>query len=65
MAGERKAIQSLRPSDYTTAFGRAEGFSWRGGRGTAESRALTMRGEGGGKLGKNFRGNIQKRYFVR
>src|SRR5580658_4819063 len=48
VAAERKAIQSFRPSDCTTAFGRAEGFSRRGGSGTAESRALTMRGEGGG-----------------
>ena len=48
VAVERKAIQSLRPSGFTTAFGRAEGFEGRGGSGTAESRALTRRGEGGG-----------------
>jgi hypothetical protein len=47
-AVERKAIQSFRPADLTPAFGRAEGFSWRGGSGAGESRALTMRGEGGG-----------------
>jgi hypothetical protein len=33
VAAERKAIQSFRPSDFTTAFGRAEGFSRRGGSG--------------------------------
>ena len=50
VAAERKAIRSFRPSDFTTAFGRAGGFSRRGGSGTVESRALTMRGEGGGAL---------------
>jgi hypothetical protein len=47
MATERKAIQSLRLR-LRDGLGRAEGFSRRGGSGTAESRALTMRGEGGG-----------------
>jgi hypothetical protein len=49
-AGERKAIQSFHPSDFTTAFGRAEGFSRRSGSGATASRALMMHGEGSGVI---------------
>jgi hypothetical protein len=46
VAVKRKAIQSLHPAGFATAFGRAEVFSRRGGSGTAEGRALMMCGEG-------------------
>ena len=47
MAAERKAIQSFRPSDFTTPWAERKGLTgrrkWHG-----VSRALTMRGVGGG-----------------